>query len=231
MALVQLTHWIFMLQKRCRFSGFCVSALVPPLRQGKRAAMPRDGSGDGSQASHRRNGDEVLHGTPRLCRIAAAAFPLNAPREIKLPGKQYEAFTQPAKSLLLFRHQLVKPFTNSQPRKHLSPILKKGKQPRRGATQDESQSQRQNRAKRFPFSFLLETQVSALPHSRERHPGVRLPALTKALRWAAHAGAEVWAGGQAATSLAAAWDRRPVQQLTLQKQQRGGKSSRGCQAC
>ena len=112
----------FMLQKRSRISGFCVSALLPPLRQGNSAAMPKDGSVTGSQASHRHSRNEVLDGTLHLCRIAAAAFALNAPHEIKLPGKQYKAFTQPAKSLLLFRHQLVSPLRTPSQGSILAPF-------------------------------------------------------------------------------------------------------------
>lgn len=75
----------------------------------------------GSQA-YRRNRNKVLDGTLRLCRIAAAAFALNAPCEIKLPGKQYEAFTQPAKSLLLFRHRLVSPSRAPSQGSSLAPL-------------------------------------------------------------------------------------------------------------
>lgn len=56
-----------MLQKKSRISGFCVSALLPPLRQGNITVMPKDGSITGSQASRRHNRNEVLDRTLHLC--------------------------------------------------------------------------------------------------------------------------------------------------------------------
>lgn len=99
----------FMLRKRSRISGFCISALLPPLGQGSRAAAPKDGSVTGAGASYRHGRNEVLERTLRPCRIPAATLAPNAPCEIRLPGKQDEAFTQPVQSLLLSRHRLASP--------------------------------------------------------------------------------------------------------------------------